>query len=154
MKQENQLLYNRWLENSLSSIIKESNVKISYVQECADDIIYSNPAYLDSILLNLITNAIKYKSELRVPEIIIRLSINENYKVLTVTDNGIGIDMQKNRKLLFGLYKTFHRNKDTKGISLYITKIQIEAMKGKIEVESILDVGSSFSVFFPAYIAK
>lgn len=136
-------------ENSLSNIIKESKVKISYLQQCEDDLIYANSAYLDSILLNLVTNSIKYSSKDKLPEIIIKLSENTNFKILTVADNGIGIDMQKNKDQIFGLFKTFNRNKDAKGIGLYITKIQVEAMKGKIEVESILDVGSSFTIHFP-----
>jgi two-component system CheB/CheR fusion protein len=137
------------VENSLSNIISESKVVVKYIQDCEDDLIYANPAYLDSILLNLISNSIKYRSELRIPEIIIQLSSIGKFKVLSIKDNGIGIDMQKNRDQLFGMYKTFHRNKDAKGLGLYITKVQVEAMKGKIEVESLLGLGSSFIVYFP-----
>ncbi|MEQ1625227.1 MAG: ATP-binding protein, partial [Sediminibacterium sp.] len=136
------------VQSSLSNIIEEEKVEIKYVQNCEDDLIYTNPAYLDSILLNLVSNAIKYRSEVRIPEIIISLSSSNQFKILTVKDNGIGIDLQKNKDQLFGMYKTFHRNKDAKGLGLYITKVQVEAMKGKIEVESILGLGSSFMVYF------
>ena len=136
-------------EDSLSNIIAETKVEIKFVQDCEDDLVNSNPAYLDSILLNLISNSIKYRSDIRIPEIIITLSSNNNYKILKVKDNGLGIDLQKNRDQLFGMYKTFHRNKDSKGLGLYITKVQVEAMKGKIDVESVLGEGSSFIVYFP-----
>jgi signal transduction histidine kinase len=136
------------VKNSLSNVIEEEKVAINYEQNCDDDLIYSNPAYIDSILLNLVSNAIKYRSEARIPEISISLTSTNQFKILTVKDNGIGIDLQKNKDQLFGMYKTFHRNKDAKGLGLYITKVQVEAMKGKIEVESILGLGSSFIVYF------
>lgn len=137
------------VKNSLSNILSEINIDIKYVQTTEDDLLYANPAYLDSILLNLISNSIKYRSEERIQDITIALSSIEKFKVLTVRDNGIGIDLQKNKDQLFGMYKTFNRNKDAKGLGLYITKVQVEAMKGKIEVESILGLGSSFIVYFP-----
>jgi PAS domain S-box-containing protein len=136
------------VQDSLSNIIEEEKVEIIYEQNCEDDLIFTNPAYIDSILLNLVSNSIKYRSEARIPKITISLASNNQFKILTVKDNGIGIDLQKNKDQLFGMYKTFHRNKDAKGLGLYITKVQVEAMKGKIEVESILGLGSSFIVYF------
>jgi PAS domain S-box-containing protein len=106
------------------------------------------PAYLDSILLNLITNSIKYKSIDKIP--IVTFSCNKlaDYTELIYTDNGIGIDLKKNGDKLFGMYKTFNGNADARGVGLFITKNQIEAMKGKIEVESELGLGSTFKVSF------
>lgn len=49
---------------------------------------------------------------------------------------------------MFGMYKTFHGNRDARGIGLFITKNQIEAMKGKIEVESTVDQGTKFKIYF------
>ncbi|WP_298393952.1 PAS domain-containing protein [Flavobacterium sp.] len=114
----------------------------------ADATVLFNPAYLESVLLNLTTNAIKYASPDRTPVIKYSLECENDYQVLVIEDNGIGIDLDTNREHLFGLYKTFHTNKDSNGIGLHITKNQIDVMDGKIEVESSIDKGSVFKVFF------
>ena len=106
------------------------------------------PAYIDSILINLLTNAIKYRSHERRLQIEINYNEVEDYKVLSVKDNGLGIDLEKYGDKLFGMYKTFHNNSDAKGLGLFITKTQVEAMNGKIQVESEVGEGSTFKVFF------
>lgn len=106
------------------------------------------PAYLDSILLNLISNAVKYRSPQRPAIIRLRTEQEPGFVVLSVQDNGLGIDLVKNRAKLFGMYKTFHNNEDARGVGLFITKNQIEAMLGKIVVESEVGVGSTFKVYF------
>ena len=68
--------------------------------------------------------------------------------VLSIQDNGLGIDLERHGHKLFGMYKTFHKNKDARGIGLFITKNQIEAMGGKIEVESQVGVGTTFNIYF------
>ncbi len=105
-------------------------------------------AYLESILLNIFTNAIKYKSPKRYPKITIDYQTTKGYAILTIADNGMGIDLEKHGHKLFGMYKTFHGNRDARGIGLFITKNQIEAMKGKIEVESKVDHGTKFKIYF------
>lgn len=72
----------------------------------------------------------------------------KNYTVLEVADNGLGINLHLHKDKLFGMYKTFHPNKDAKGIGLFITRNQIEAMGGRIEVESEENKGSVFKVHF------
>ncbi|HZX57546.1 MAG TPA: PAS domain-containing sensor histidine kinase [Mucilaginibacter sp.] len=111
--------------------------------------LYVNPAYLDSIILNLLTNAIKYRHPDRIPLIELTTEINDNELGLKVTDNGLGIDLEKHRKELFGMYKTFHGNADAKGIGLFITRFQAEAAGGHIEVQSEVNKGSTFTVYFP-----
>lgn len=106
------------------------------------------PAYLESILLNFVTNGIKYSTNDRASYIKAYTTIEDEFLVLHIEDNGIGIDLKKNRSKLFGMYKTFHNNKDARGIGLFITKNQVEAMNGKIEVESELNVGTTFKIYF------
>ncbi|RZL06168.1 MAG: ATP-binding protein, partial [Hymenobacter sp.] len=102
----------------------------------------------DSILLNLLSNAIKYRSPTR-PAFIRLLARQElGAVVLAVQDNGLGIDLVKNQAKLFGMYKTFHDNEDARGVGLFITKNQVEAMAGTISVESNVDVGTTFTVHF------
>ncbi len=114
-----------------------------------NDELYIIPAYLDSILLNFISNAIKYRSPERKPEVKLSLEASNGYKVLSITDNGLGIDLERYKDRLFGMYKTFHGNKDAKGLGLFITKAQIETMKGKIEVDSKVGEGTTFRILLP-----
>jgi len=46
------------------------------------------------------------------------------------------------------MYKTFHKNHDSRGIGLFITKNQIEAMGGTIEVKSEVGKGTTFKIYF------
>jgi PAS domain S-box-containing protein len=106
-----------------------------------------NPAYIESILFNFLSNAIKYGKPGRKTVINIDCSDHNGHLVLQIADNGLGMDLQKIGEDLFGMYKTFHRNSDAKGIGLFITKNQVEAMGGKIEVESEVDKGTTFKIY-------
>ncbi len=109
--------------------------------------VHGIPAYIESIILNLLTNAVKYKHPNRNPKITITAKKNENKVVLSIEDNGIGINLDKNGDKLFGMYKTFHDNKDARGIGLYISKNQIEAMGGSIIACSEINKGTTFKVY-------
>ncbi|MDA9555632.1 ABC transporter substrate-binding protein [Pelobium sp.] len=104
--------------------------------------------YFESILLNLLTNAIKYKSSDRALEINLSTSENDEYIIFKVQDNGIGIDLEKNKNKIFGLYQRFNPNVEGKGIGLFIIKSHIESLSGKIEVESSINVGTTFTIYF------
>ncbi len=106
------------------------------------------PAYLESILLNLITNAIKYKHPDRNPVVHVKTYVKDDVAYLQLSDNGIGIDLERFGDKIFGMYKTFHYHKDAVGIGLYLTKNQIEAMEGKITIESKVNVGTTFTIRF------
>ncbi|EPR70726.1 diguanylate cyclase/phosphodiesterase (GGDEF & EAL domains) with PAS/PAC sensor(s) [Winogradskyella psychrotolerans RS-3] len=104
--------------------------------------------YLESIFLNLIGNAIKYRSKDRDPHISIE-SENHNGKIkLTITDNGLGINLERHGNKIFGLNKVFHRHPDAKGVGLYMTKTQVEAMGGAINVSSKVNKGTTFTIIF------
>lgn len=105
------------------------------------------PAYLDSIILNFLTNALKYKKENVNPIITLRAQVFEDHIIIDIEDNGIGIDLGRHGKNLFGMYKTFHKHEDSRGLGLFITKNQIEAIGGKIEVKSEINVGTTFSLY-------
>jgi len=106
------------------------------------------PAYLESILLNLISNAIKYRDPERRLKIHLFSTIFERGVRLSITDNGLGIDLNKHSEHVFGMYKTFHDNTDARGFGLFLTKNQIEAMGGTIELVSEIGKGSTFKVTF------
>jgi K+-sensing histidine kinase KdpD len=107
-----------------------------------------NPAYLESVLLNFVTNAIKYAHPDRFPSIEFNFYEQQEQKILTITDNGLGINLDRYGDSLFGLYKTFHPHEDANGFGLYITKYQIESMNGKVTVSSKVDEGTTFKIFF------
>jgi PAS domain S-box-containing protein len=106
-----------------------------------------NPAYLESILYNIISNSIRYRHPERKPTISIKWLIENDLNVLQISDNGVGIDLVKNADKIFGMYKTFSNNSDAKGIGLFITKNQIDAMGGNITVESEPNIGTTFKIY-------
>lgn len=131
-----------------------ANVKTT-LEECEGSIALSNtesvtvrviPAYLESIILNLLTNAIKYRSPQRKLNIDISTTISADEVTLTISDNGLGIDLKRHSHKIFGMYKVFHEHEDSRGIGLFICKGQVEAMDGTIGVESTVDVGSTFKI--------
>lgn len=107
-----------------------------------------NPAYLESVLLNFTTNAIKYSSPDRKLMLSYDFEVINGKKVLSISDNGLGIDLKKHKNSLFGMYKTFHKNQNSRGIGLFITKNQVEAMGGKIKVFSEVNKGTTFKIHF------
>lgn len=111
-------------------------------------IININKAYIESILLNLLSNALKYKSENRKLKITITTSEINDTTVLIFKDNGIGIDLERNKDKVFGLYQRFHNYPDSKGLGLYLVKSQVETMGGTINIESEVNKGTIFTLTF------
>lgn len=111
-------------------------------------VLYYPPKYWSSILHNLLSNALKYRSPDRRLEILVKTRKIQNKILMTVKDNGLGLDLRKHQSNLFKIRKVFHRHPDAKGFGLYITKAQVEAMQGRIWVESLPDIGSTFFVEF------
>jgi len=111
-------------------------------------LLITNKAYIESILLNLLTNSIKYKSENRKLKISITAEQIGQNAILTFKDNGIGIDLERNRDKVFGLYQRFHNYPDSKGLGLYLVKSQVETMGGTISIESEVNKGTSFTITF------
>lgn len=131
----------------LSAQIMETNAEISSdFSQCEK--VYYPKVYLESLLLNLLTNAIKYHSPKRRLKIHFETSVERGKLILSCRDNGLGIDMKRYGDKLFGLNKTFHRHKDSRGVGLFITKNQIEAMGGSIEAKSQVDRGTEFIITF------
>lgn len=132
---------------NLSSQLSMSGVKL--INEVPSDVVIKGiTAYVDSIVLNMITNAIKYKSEERESFLKIYCEEDASTTSLFFEDNGLGIDLKKHGDKLFGMYKTFHRHDDSRGVGLFITKNQVESMGGKISVESEVNVGTTFKITF------
>jgi PAS domain S-box-containing protein len=130
---------------SLGYLIAEKNaIVINNVPETT--IVDYNPAFMENILHCFLSNALKYSHPERQPLIRIDYFYEEDKAILQFQDNGLGIDLKKHREKLFGMYKTFHRNADARGIGLFLSKGQVEAMGGRIEVESEVNIGSTFKI--------
>lgn len=127
-------------------MVDENEVKFHFNFK-ETELLFSNTAYFESIFLNLFTNAIKYKSLKRKPEISISITESDTHKIIEVTDNGLGIDLKRHKHKIFGMYKTFHGNADAKGMGLFIVKTQVEALGGKIDIESEVDRGTTFKIY-------
>lgn len=141
-----QELLDREKENLGGEILK-SNATIIADFEKAPTVSYPR-TYLESILHNLLSNALKYRSADRAPVIHISSSQKDGRVQLTVKDNGLGIDLTRYGDKLFGLRKTFHEHPEARGIGLFMTKAQIETLGGRITVESEPGAGTTFIVRF------
>ncbi|MDX2190084.1 MAG: PAS domain-containing sensor histidine kinase [Bacteroidota bacterium] len=132
---------------SISSLISSTEAIIETDFKACEKIIY-NKVYLESIFLNLLTNAIKYRNPKKNLFIKVETKKKLGYSVLSFSDNGVGINLQKYGNKIFGLHKTFHGNQDARGVGLFITKNQIESLDGKISVKSKVDEGTTFIIYF------
>lgn len=140
---------NTLVENELASLdnaLKQADALVE--KKLNVNTFYSVKAYLQSIIHHLLSNAIKYKYPHRPLRILISTSMKENYFCLSVQDNGLGVDTSDSYKI-FGLYQRMHTHVEGKGFGLFLVKTQIEAMRGRIEVESTINQGSTFKVFLP-----
>lgn len=150
---------NRDLEsvNLHASIEKASQILAHDVQE-SGILILNNvprtisvsafPAYMDSVMLNLLSNAIKYRNKSTKSYVRFTAEKQDNRVLLEVEDNGLGIDLNLHGDKVFKMYKTFHGNKDSKGVGLFITRNQIEAIGGTIELSSKVNSGTKFFITF------
>jgi signal transduction histidine kinase len=127
--------------------IAETKAEIITDFSKAPEIEYS-PVYLESIMQNLLSNALKYSSPERTPVIRFTTSIVNDSIQLEISDNGLGIDLIKYGSQLFGLNKVFHSHPESKGVGLFITKAQIEGMGGEIQVHSEVNKGTEFKIVF------
>jgi len=132
----------------LSGQIMENDFKITFDFKEVPSVNYKLD-FMESVFLNLISNALKYKSFKRSPSIHIESSVMENGNItLKFQDNGLGIDLEKHGSKIFGLNKTFHKHPEAKGIGLFIIKNQIESLGGNITVESEVNKGTTFTIIF------
>lgn len=133
--------------NQLSFLIS-SNKPILKIDLEVETIFDINKSYLESIFLNLLTNAIKYREPSRQLRITIATKVEDNNLFMTFKDNGIGIDLERNNDKIFGLYQRFHNYPESKGLGLYLVKSQVESMGGTISVDSNVGKGTTFTIVF------
>jgi signal transduction histidine kinase len=130
---------------SLATQIQESQAKI-IIDFSQIDLIQSVSPYIESILYNLVSNAIKYRKPKESPIIKVKTELLEGDILLTVSDNGLGMDLEAHKGKVFGLYRRFHDHVEGKGLGLYLIKTQVETLGGKISIESTLGEGTTFYI--------
>jgi len=141
------------LSNLISSVcinlkkeIGESGTTLNVMIDHNADELTSIKSYIQSTLFNLINNAIKYRSPDRHPLINVKGCKKGNQTVISIEDNGLGIDLDAHRERIFVLYGRLHNDREGKGLGLYMTKMQIESLNGTIEVESEKGRGTIFTI--------
>ncbi len=135
------------VKSQLGNLIEEVQpiIKVDFDRA---PLVFFNETYLESIFMNLLTNAVKYRSYDRKLKITIKTYKTDDALVLTFTDNGIGIDVARHKSKIFGLYQRFHDRPNSKGLGLYLIKSQMESLGGSIDIESRINIGTTFSLRF------
>ena len=136
------------IQASISQLIRENRVEIRTDFSQAGEL-QSVKSYLYSIFYNLISNSIKYRRPAVPPVIDIKSTQTATHLQVTFKDNGLGIDMAANAGKVFGLYKRFHQNIEGKGMGLFMVKTQVEALGGKIRLQSEVNKGCEFTIELP-----
>lgn len=135
------------VRRSIDSLLENSKVTFDVDFSELESLTYCEN-YMDSIFLNLLTNSIKYGKPDVPPHIRIRTTVENGYKKLVYTDNGVGLDMEKFGDRIFGLNQKFHQNGDSKGVGLYLVHNHVTSLGGKIKVESEVHKGATFVITF------
>lgn len=142
------------LESCLKSVLKRFECQLEFLRaevqiefNNIQEISYPQK-YLDSIFLNLISNSIKYSSSDRILQLKISFDRKGDDVILSICDNGLGIDLKKYGSKIFKIRRTFHHHPEARGFGLFMTKTQVEAMDGEIWLESEPNIGSTFHVKF------
>jgi PAS domain S-box-containing protein len=102
---------------------------------------------LRSVVFNLLSNALKYRHPSRPPQVQLRAYCEDNFAVLAVADNGLGLDPNGQSKL-FGMFQRLHDHVEGSGIGLYMVKKMVENAGGHITVQSEIGTGTVFAVYF------
>ncbi|MDF2432996.1 MAG: hypothetical protein JWP44_2627 [Mucilaginibacter sp.] len=140
----NELLNN--VSTDLKETIAYSGAKIE--MPAGPTFLFSHKAYLYSVFYNLISNAVKYRSE-KVPEIKISIDKKPDSLVIKISDNGLGIDLVKYKEDVFKPYKRFNSAIEGKGLGLFLVKSHVEALNGTIGIESKPGKGTQFNIILP-----
>lgn len=134
------------VKDSIQEMITKSNAKIN-IDTVAYPKINISRKHLNSIIYNLLSNAIKYRSLEREPEVFIKTERFEDYVIMTIRDNGLGMNLSDKNKI-FVMFKRLHNHVEGTGVGLYIVKRILDNIGGKIEVESAVGKGSTFKIYF------
>lgn len=126
--------------------LAEASVSVSIPAELELSAI---PAYFEQIVREILHNAVRYVHPERPLQLKLQARQSGNQLVLSIQDNGLGMDLTRHGHKLFGLYQVFHSHPEARGLGLFMVKSQIESLGGQIRAESQPGKGSTFKLFFP-----
>lgn len=130
-----------------SQVIDQTGTTITHDFD-GDLQVYFSSVNMKSILANILTNCIKYRSPDRLPKVEINSKVQGDYVMLCIKDNGIGIDLKRHKEKLFGMFNRFHNHVEGSGVGLYIVKKLVAEGGGKLEIESEVGKGTSIKLYF------
>ena len=131
------------VKNSLVEEISKTGTEI--ISEIPENFEFkSYPGYIQSIIYHLIHNSIKFRHPDRPPVIEICVREEKNQIIISIQDNGLGINIERYKDQLFGLYKRFHGHVKGRGLGLHLVKTQVDVIGGQIELISTENKGAKF----------
>ncbi len=134
---------------TVSQWISESGCQVR-TSFAATPTVYAIRSYLHSIFYNLLSNSIKFRNPDRPLLVEVNAYRENGWVCISFSDNGLGFDLEKYYLQVFGLYRRFHLHLEGKGLGLHLTKTQVEAMNGTIDVQSKTGEGTTFTFRLPA----
>ncbi|WP_332461314.1 PAS domain S-box protein [Leptospira chreensis] len=143
------------ISESLSNVLglmegelREKEVEIQSNFSGKETVFFSKE-FLETIFLHLLSNSIRFAHPHRKLRISVESFAAGSQTVISFSDNGIGIDLERYGDQIFQLRKTFHRQISGKGLGLFLIQYKIESVGGKIEVSSKPEEGATFLMYFP-----
>lgn len=142
--------FNELVQNVITSMAYQVQTSNTRININSNHLCYCDPVLLHQAIENIIDNALKYRHIDRVPEITITTNIKNDNLLISISDNGIGIDENHLQKI-FEIFQRLNPSGSVagEGIGLAITKKIIEKHNGKIWVESKINEGSTFYISLP-----
>lgn len=137
------------LISEMESTIKETQADIQFSFD-VKQITYTHP-FMESIMRNLLGNAIKYARPGIPAKIMIHTEKHKDFVLLTVTDNGRGIDLDRFKEKIFKPFERLSNESTGQGIGLHLIKAIVEKNGGKVSVISKLNAGTTFKVYLKPY---
>lgn len=138
---------NKVIQSCNGIIMKKNAIVRNEVSEEAT--VRAIPAYLESILVNLMLTCLHFLNENDRPVLILHIEKKDKHVMFSIEDNSMGINLEKEGDNVFEVYKKLKNMGSSSSIGLYLTKYQIELMGGRIEVESAEGEGNLFRIYFP-----
>ena len=130
----------------LTPLIQQTAAQVEVIVPTTLTIRFSEK-HLRSVVFNLVSNALKYRQPDRPPRV--HYLPKADHQAFIVEDNGLGIDLAKGSKKVFALFGRLHNHVEGAGVGLYMVKRMLENVGGRIEVQSTLGQGATFTVYFP-----
>ena len=137
---------------SIAEYLKKYNISVIFDTEIEERYLKIDPSIIERVILNLVSNAIKYSKVDTRTEIFIKVYEDENKVYISIKDNGIGIE-QENFNKIFDIFSQTNecmtKNTEGSGAGLFLVKLLLDLLNADIKVYSELGQGSEFIIDLP-----